>query len=172
MRRVFAAFCSLVMMVGVAEISGAHRFYAAFTQIDLHPERGVIQITHRLFTHDVEDLIRQRLDREKGPGAELLDQDIDDFLRQYIGGSFALYDETGVAVPLTWVGHEFNIDDIYVYQEAPLPDGLSRLGVIHKLFMDVFADQKNTVNIERAGEVQTRIFRKGDGVQFVAFPQD
>ena len=105
----------------------AHRFAASFTLVDLRADKGAIQVTHRLFTHDVEDLIRAH---SGAGGGELSDENITAFLTAYIDANFALYDAHGDRIPLSWVGYEYSVEDIHVYQEAPLPDSLPQLGII------------------------------------------
>ncbi|PCI50878.1 MAG: hypothetical protein COB49_03370 [Alphaproteobacteria bacterium] len=143
----------------------AHRFYASFTQIDLRQKNRTIEITHRLFTHDVEDFLRSKL----GNSSSLTNAEIEPVLKEFVEGSFALFDGQGVRLPLTWVAMDYEIDDVHIYQEAPLPRDLLELTIINRLFMDLFDDQKNTVNVEWNEQIRTRIFVKGNEQQKVSF---
>jgi len=143
----------------------AHRFYASFTQVDLRDKKRTIEIVHRLFTHDVEDFLRSRL----GNDSSLSKEEIEPLLKEFVEGGFAVFDLQGRRLPLTWIGMEYATDDIHIYQEAPLPPDPSELTIIDRLFMDLFDDEKNTVNIEWNDKIRTRIFLKGHEQQTVSF---
>ncbi|PCI34318.1 MAG: hypothetical protein COB54_00550 [Alphaproteobacteria bacterium] len=157
----------LCMVCGV-QMSLAHRFYASFTQVDLKDKTQSIEVTHRLFTHDVEDFLRLKL----GNSSSLTDAEIEPVLKEFIEGSFALFDSEGKRLPLTWVAMEYATDNVHVFQEATLPADPTELTIINRLFMDMFDDQKNTVNVEWNEKIRTRIFRKDDEQQRVSFKDD
>lgn len=159
------AALAVVIMVAVAQTGHAHRFYAAFTQMDIREEKGTLEIVHRLFTHDVEDFLRAEL----GNASALTDAEIEPLLQAFVAGSFAVFDRDGKRLPLTWIGMEYRTDDVYIYQEAPLPADPSTLAIINRLFMDLFDDQKNTVNVEWNDNIRTRIFTRDDAQQRVSF---
>ncbi|VAV89938.1 hypothetical protein MNBD_ALPHA01-2327, partial [hydrothermal vent metagenome] len=110
----------ILMLAGVVQISHAHRFYAAFTQISLRADKQTIEVTHRLFTHDVEDMLRLKL----GNSSSLTDAEIEPIVREFVESSFALFDGQGNRLPLVWVGMEYEIDNVHIYQETPLPEDL------------------------------------------------
>ena len=155
----------LISIMCVVQMSHAHRFYASFTQVDLRDKTKTIEITHRLFTHDVEDLLRLKL----GNASSLTDEEIEPILKAFVEGSFALFDSQGKRLPLIWIGMEYKTDNVYLYQEAPLPAEPSEITLINRLFMDLFEDQKNTVNVEWNDQIHTRIFVKGNEQQGVSF---
>ena len=155
----------LISIMCVVQMSHAHRFYASFTQIDLRDKTKAIEITHRLFTHDVEDLLRLKL----GNASSLTDEEIEPILKAFVEGSFALFDGHGKRLPLTWIGMEYKTDNVYLYQETSLPAEPSELSLINRLFMDLFEEQKNTVNVEWNDQIRTRIFVKGNEQQRVSF---
>jgi len=148
-------------------VSHAHRFYAAFTQIDLRDKTQTIEVVHRLFTHDVEDFLRSKL----GNSSSLSDQEIEPVLQEFVEGSFALFDGKGNRLPLTWIGMEYKTDSVHIYQEAPLPENPEAFTIINRLFMTLFDDQKNTVNLEWNEKIRTRIFTKGNAQQKVSFAE-
>lgn len=160
-----SAFICFIYIVCVAQISHAHRFYASFTQIDLRDSKQTIEVVHRLVTHDVEDLLRSKL----GNSSSLSDAEIEPILKEFVEGSFALFDGQGKRLPLNWVAMEYKTDNVRIYQDAPLPNDPSELTIINRLFMALFADQKNTVNVEWNAQIRTRIFAKGNEQQKVSF---
>lgn len=158
-------FLVLASVIFIGQPGYAHRFYASFTQIDLRDKKQTIEIVHRLFTHDVEDFLRSRL----GNGSSLTNAEIEPILKEFVEDGFALFDRKGHRLPLTWIGMEYATDDIHVYQEAPLPADPSELTIIDRLFMELFDDEKNTVNVEWNTKIRTRIFVRGHTRQKVSF---
>jgi len=167
--RIFLKRLSLVIigLFCVAQISHAHRFFASFTQIDLRDNKQVIEVVHRLFTHDVEDFLRLKLGNLSG----LTDAEIEPVLRAYVESGFALFDAGGNRLPLDWVGMEYEIDNVHIYQETPLPADPAQLMIINRLFLDLFDNQKNTVNVAWQGKIRTGIFVKGKEQQKISFTE-
>ncbi len=148
-----------------ANISFAHRYYASFSQVDIQPEKGTIEITHRLFTHDIEDL----LVRFNGGPVELTDEKVKPFLKDYIIQSFAIYGIDGEKIPLAWIAVEVTLNDIYVYQEAPLSEGQDTLIMTNRILMDLFQEQSNTVNVKYEGKVKSHTFQKDSKLYQISF---
>ncbi|PHZ85762.1 DUF6702 family protein [Paremcibacter congregatus] len=167
MRVLKPALLSLMILVCVAQVGHAHRFYAAFTQIDLREKKQTVEIVHRLFTHDVEDMLQVTVGNPAGLG----EKELEALLRDFVEGAFALYDGEGQRLPLSWIGMEYATDNVLIYQEAPLPADPSQFTVINRLFMKQFEEQKNTVNVEMNGDIRTRIFTKGRERQKVSFTE-
>ncbi len=149
----------------VVQVSHAHRFYASFTQIDLRDNKKTLEITHRLTTHDVEDILRMAY----GNPANLSDAQIELALRDVVERDFALFNYKGERLPLNWIGMDYQTDNVHLYQEAPLPNDPSELTIINRLLMNLFDDQKNTVNVEWNEQIRTNIFVKGNEQQQVSF---
>lgn len=164
--RSFLKFLTVVISIMcVVQVSHAHRFYASFTQIDLRDNKQTIEIVHRLFTHDVEDYLQSKL----GNASSLTDQEIEPFLKEFVEANFAIFDGQGKRLSLTWIGMEYETDNVHIYQEAPLSLDPPELTIINRLFMNLFDKQKNTVNVEWNEQIHTRIFVKGDEQQKVSF---
>ncbi|MCC3862196.1 hypothetical protein LJF33_13390 [Emcibacteraceae bacterium Y4] len=131
----------------------------------MQSEKGTIEITHRLFTHDIEDLLM----RYNGGPVELTDDIIESFLQEYIIQSFALYGTDGDQIPLNWIGVEVTFSDIYVYQEAPLSDGQDTLILTNRILMDLFEEQSNTVNVKLDGKVKSHTFQYDSKLYQISF---
>ena len=149
----------------VANVGHAHRFYASFSQVNMQSDKGTIEITHRIFTHDIEDLLM----RYQGSSIELTDEIIESFLKEYIIQAFALYAPDGEMIPLNWIAVEVTLNDIYVYQEAPLLDGQETIVIADRILMDLFDEQSNTVNVKLDGKVKSHTFHSDEKLYQVSF---
>lgn len=151
---------SLAVILSSLAIPGAeaHRMHAAMTTVLFNDRTERIEVMHRFYLHDAEQLITGIA----GPGANLTDSPED---RQrfgvYVHERFSLYTPEDVPLPITLRGTELDGDFLWVYQAVhypmPLPAGFS---ISHNALRDLWPDQVNTVNVERDGRVQTLTFRE------------
>jgi len=151
--------------MSVASNGHAHRFYASFSQVDMQPVKGTIEVTHRIFTHDIEDL----LVRYQGNNGELTDEIIESFLQEYIIQAFAIYAPDGEIIPLEWIAIEVTLNDIFVFQEAKLMEGQQTIIVANRILHDLFDDQSNTVNVKHERKVKSHTFLKDSKMYQISF---
>lgn len=144
----------IFILMGMLSMGHGHRFYAAFTQIDMKEGTQTIEVVHRLVTHDVEDLLTSKL----GNSSALTNAEVEPMLKAFAEKGFAIFDVQGNRLPLNWVGMEYKTDNVYIYQEAPLPKNLVALIIVNRLFMTLFEDQRNTVNVAWNDKIHTHIF--------------
>lgn len=163
--RSFSKFSIIICLLCVANIGHAHRFYASFSQVDMQSAKGTIEITHRIFTHDIEDLLQRY---KEGP-SELTDDVIEAFLKDYIIQAFALYAPDGEMIPLNWIAIEVTLDNIFVYQEAALQEGQDTLIIADRILMDLFDNQSNTVNVKLDGKVKSHTFQIDSKLYQISF---
>ena len=64
---------------------------------------------------------------------------------------------------LSFVGSEVKGGSLWVYQEMPLPPSSSDVAINSQILTDVWARQENRVNLGGGTDVETLIFRAGDG---------
>ena len=163
--RGFPKFLLILFVVCVTSNGHAHRFYASFSQVEMQPNKGTIEVTHRIFTHDIEDL----LVRYQDSNGELTDDVIETFLKDYIIQAFAIYNADGVMIPLDWIGIEITLDNIFVYQEAKLIEGSQTLIIADRILQDLFDEQSNTVNVKFEGKVKSHTFQKDNKLYQISF---
>lgn len=155
--RLFRAIVVAASLLATA--AHPHGFHAAFTIIDIDAKSGALHVVHRMFTQDVETLLKARTNAavttRSGASFEAA-------LESYIRAAFILRDEAGAAVPLTW-SHVTVADDLVVaHLEVPRHAVSKTLTVDSQLLMETNPDQVNTVNVTLNGDTQTVVFRDGD----------
>lgn len=148
-----------LLLAGFVGSSLAHVQKASVTRILFNPNTANIEVMHRLLIHDAEHAAtllfgeRQTL-MESAESRELFST--------YIVNRFAI--EASVAggtpelLPLHYVGSEIDGQYLWVYQEAPELADITALSVVNSVLMDVWPDQQNLVNIERADQIHTLNF--------------
>ena len=137
----------------------AHTFHTSLTRMDYRPEKKLIEITLRVFNHDLVPLLESQnkmpVNLEKTPG-------VDKMILAYLNQNYVLKDKNGVEQTLKWVGKEMDVDSAYIYVEIPgaeNPDGFS---LKNTLFFETFEEQSNHVNVYLDGKKASLVFLSGD----------
>lgn len=148
--------------------AAAHQLKAALTTILFNERSGRLEVMHRFYLHDAEQVASDIARR----GANLIENAED---RQrfgiYVHERFFLAGPDGIRLPITLRGTEIDGDFLWVYQAMPLPDPpLTGLVVESRVLRDVWPDQVNTVNVEGAGPVRTLVFREAVSTLAVPLP--
>lgn len=158
LRRIVASALGLVTLFLLAGPLAAHQQKEAVTRVLLNERTGNIEVMHRFLLHDAEHAIRKIFDGE----ADLLGKDADrDRFEHYVHERFSLKDQDGKVIALKPVGHEIESRYLWVYAEAPIPDGLTALTMSHDALRDVWPDQTNLVNVEHDKKVRSATFNQG-----------
>lgn len=142
--------------IGIPE-AAAHQLKTAFTTVLFNERSGRIEVMHRFYLHDAEQVAGEIA----GRGANLF-EDAEDRQRFgiYVHERFTLTGPDGAPLPLTLRGTEIDGDFLWVYQAMRLPDPpLASLTITHRALRDLWPDQVNTVNVEGAGPIRTLTFR-------------
>ncbi len=135
----------------------AHQMRAAMTTVLFNERTERIEIMHRFFLHDAEQVVGQIA----GRGADLVGT-ADDRQRFaiYVHERFEIYAPDGERLALELRGTELDGEFLWVYQTLPFPaPRLSGLQISHRALRDIWDDQVNTVNVEHTGSVRTLTFR-------------
>ncbi len=135
----------------------AHQLRAAMTTVLFNDRTERIEIMHRFFLHDAEQVVGQIV----GKGADLVGA-ADDRQRFgiYVHERFDIFTPDGMQLPLELRGTELAGDFLWVYQTLPFSSPrLPGLQMSHRALRDIWEEQVNTVNVERAGSVHTLTFR-------------
>ncbi len=152
-------FCLLLMLLmGTFSVQPAfaHRAHAGLTEIAPSKVNQDIEITHRLYAHDLEP----RLFYKVMSGWEETTEGIDR-IGEYCAAKFTIT-INGKRLSLNYVGAEPDGEFIYVYFTVPRPKPGDILMVEDTLLHDAFDDQVNLVNLTLNGQTQSQYFRFGD----------
>lgn len=129
----------------------AHQQKAAFTQVLLNERSGLLEISHRFLLHDAEHAVKQLFDNRADIIANPATQQR---FADYVVSRFAIVDDVGEALAMSFVGVEIDRSFIWVYQQSS-PPKTQRLTITHKALLDLWPGQENMVNVEGLGELKT-----------------
>ncbi len=153
------AVLSFVFFLNATTPVFAHRAHAGLTEIALSADGQEVEITHRLYAHDIEP----RLFEAAASGWETTQQGVAKIGR-YCAAKF-LVAIAGEPLSLTYIGAEPDGEFIYAYFTALRPKTGTTLDVQNVLLDDAFEDQVNLVNLTLNGQTQSQYFRSGDGAK-------
>lgn len=149
-------FFALTLLLGAAA-ADAHRLRAALTTVLFNERTDRIEVMHRFYLHDAEQVAGEIA----GRSANLFENEED---RQrfgiYVHERFEVVAADGEPLPLTLRGTEIDGEFLWVYEATGIPASLpTAISIRHRALRDLWPDQVNTVNIEGLGPVRTLTFR-------------
>lgn len=143
----------------------AHQMQAAMTTVSFKAANGTIEVIHRFYTHDTEQVLTELA----GKQVDLVgDGNVQRQFGRYVSENFQLTDQATRQLPLSLVGVELEGDFIWVYQETTLPAQLHELTVHNSALLDSLPNQVNTVNVECGDVVSTLVFSGNIRIQSTA----
>lgn len=148
----------------------AHQQKAAVTTISIDQTAQLLQVTHRVYIHDAEHILKQVIMNKKFSRSDLqLDTKAQKALGEYVSQQFALRRHANKTIKLNYLGQEVEGKFLWVYQEIPITETMSDLSIKHDVFRKVWPSQRNLVNVEQQGELRSLEFSGADEWQSVRF---
>ncbi len=154
--RFFAIALCIVVSVVHTSPALAHRAHAGLTEIAWNSSSHEIEITHRLYAHDLEPRLFHSIQGVWEETPEGIAK-----IGKYIRAHFSIKSDN-TDMPLSYVGAEADGEFIFVYFTANLPETLSELKVRNAILFNDLDDQVNLVNLTLNGKTQSQYFRFGD----------
>ncbi len=156
-------FCAVFLLLPFAFLllpfAEAHTFHTTLTRIDYNEKEKLAEISIQIFTHDLsptlETITKKRIDFEKT-------KDIDKMIFDYVSKNFVLKNKKGEIIKLDWVGFEFEVDSVFVYVQAGMPEGLEDSQLQNSLFFEHFKEQSNLVVCKFGEKKADLAFKVGD----------
>jgi hypothetical protein len=141
---------------GPARVPAAHPLHTSLAEIEYQADRGVLEVSVRLFADDLCAAIGGSCEGPAGTPP-------DSTLSSYARGSFALQDGRGVPLRLRWLGAERTGGMVILQLESDVPRGDYRgVRVLHAMLWERFSDEVNLVQVRHERRVDTLLFTRGD----------
>ena len=138
----------------------AHKFHTSLTTVEWNETAQSLEVVMQLFSDDL------KVAASKLAGWEVsLSRKHESAIFDYVEKKFIVLDKSGDPLNLTWVGMEMDVSRVWVYVEVPLANGLDELSLEQSVFLEMFDDQVNTVNIHIGKARHTLIFKGERGAQ-------
>jgi hypothetical protein len=126
-----------------------HAFHISKTEIVFNPTARNLQITLHIFIDDFEKALETQGAPRLFLGTEKEATEANTYIQKYIYGNFLL-ELNGKSVAYSILGKEITTDKqaMYVYAEVKNVKTLKQLSVQNKLLTEIYADQKNIVQVQ------------------------
>ena len=144
--------CAMLACASMA--AGAHNFHMGIADISYNPASGSTEVVHTYTGHDVEALLTNLYQRQFDLGQE----DSEAALRRYVEKQFYLVGPDGKRLRLNWVGMKVNADNVVIFQEIAHTRLAPGTRIHHQLLTDFLPSQRNTLNVQHNGAIQTLMF--------------
>ena len=150
--RSLAAAVLVLALGGTA--AGAHNFHMGIADISYNDRTGNTEIVHTYTSHDVSTLLTNLY----GRSFDLGQADSEQPLRRYVEKQFTIAGPDNKRLPLQWVGVKADADSVVIFQEIAGTKLKAGTRIHNALLIDFLPSQKNTVNLQTDGAIQTLIF--------------
>ncbi len=151
----------VVLALAAGATSSAHVQRAAVTRILFNPNTHNIEVMHRFLLHDAEHAAGLIFGEEQ---RFVESADSRELFGSYVRNRFAIeatyQNGERMALPLSYVGVELDGQYLWVYQEATDDRPITTMTIVNSALQDVWPEQANMVNIEKAGQVHTLNFTR------------
>nr|WP_315393746.1 DUF6702 family protein [uncultured Duganella sp.] len=147
-----AALLPALTLGGVA--AQAHNFHMGMADISYNDRTGNTEIVHTYTSHDVSTLLSNLY----GQSFDLGQPESEAPLRRYVEKQFYLTGGDGQRLRVQWVGVKADADSVVILQEIAGTKLTPGTRIHNGLLIDFLPSQKNTVNLQTDGPVQTLIF--------------
>ena len=134
--------------------AGAHNFHMGIADISYNDRTGNTEIVHTYTSHDVSTLLANLY----GRSFDLGQADSEQPLRRYVEKQFQLAGPDNKRLQLQWVGVKADADSVVIFQEIAGTKLKPGTRIHNALLIDFLPSQKNTVNLQTDGAIQTLIF--------------
>jgi hypothetical protein len=136
--------------------TGFHAFHTSLTEMRYNIKSKGFEVSLRVFTDDLEKVLSHDNQNKK---IVIENNDINDALvEQYVKKHFMLVNTKNQLKPIQYVGKEKEGDATWIYLELPINEAIAGLKLKNDVFIDMFEDQTNIVNVFVQDEKKSFIF--------------
>jgi hypothetical protein len=145
---------SMVQWLTMAFIAFLHPFYVSVIDINHNTKESAVEVSIRIFTPDLEQTLQKystaKIDIANSKDQALLDQQISNYIKQKIQLKI-----NGQPAAMNYVGHEIQMESVWVYAEVPKVTTLKKLDVTCNLLYDFKDLQSNIFHVKASGKEQS-----------------
>lgn len=145
-----------------------HKFYVSVTEIELNPKSQSLQIISRVFTDDLENVLRQRYDDNLRLGEGYESGEVNKVIPVYLKQKMKISLD-GRSRELKYIGREYDNDMTVFYIEVENVKSFKDIKIMNALLTDLFEDQKNLVHVEYKNKTKSLILAKGKEEDIIKF---
>ena len=131
--------------------SQGHKFYVSTANIEFNPSTNNLEIIQRIFTDDIENVLRARYGTQIKLGAVNEAEENAELIKRYVLNQWTIKNNNQDLV-LNYLGHQYDIDQVKIFIEAPINGSLAELFFENKTLFDLTSDQQNILHVKVGDE--------------------
>lgn len=158
----------LFLIFGFFSFTAAHKFYVSVTEIEHNEKEKRLQIISRVFTDDLENVLKQRYDPELRLGKKVETEGADKHISNYLKSKLQI-EIDGATVEVNFLGKEYENDMTIFYIESQQISDFKKIKIKNSLLMDLFEEQRNLIHVIQKGRTKSLILIDGKEEDFVKF---
>lgn len=140
-------FVGLLFVLVISQNSFAHNYFVSITTLDVRTEKGTVEISIKLTTHDVEKSLEEFGSDNLRLGTQKELEDADLLLSNYFKKHFVLWINKKM-VELNFIGKEVEMDEnLWLYFEGKIPKKIKSFKIINDILIETFSEQNNILHI-------------------------
>lgn len=164
-------YLRVLLVVGIfafSSFSPVHKFYVSVTEIELNSKSQSLQIISRVFTDDLENVLRQRYDDNIRLGEGFESGDVNNLISKYLQQKVRITLD-GKSRDIKFIGREYDNDMTVFYIEVEEVTSFQNIKIMNALLTDLFEDQKNLVHVAYKNKTKSLILAKGKEEDLLKF---
>lgn len=161
-------FLGLILFFIFTSFSPFHKFYVSVTEIEHNQKSQSLQIISRVFTDDLEKVLRQRYDNKIRLGKDNETPGVQKIYAKYLTQKMTISLDHK-SRELNYVGREYDNDMVIFYIEVENVKDFQSIKVLNTILMDLFEEQKNLVHVENNGSTKSLILARGKEEDIIKF---
>lgn len=149
----------LILTLPLFSFNVAHKFYVSVTEIEYSEENSSLQIISRIFTDDMENLLKTRYNKELKLMAKEEHPSADHYIERYISQKFKISVD-GTVYTFNYLGKKYDNDQLILFIEIEEVALFSSIAIQNGILTDLFPEQKNVVHVELKGKTKSLLLSK------------
>lgn len=148
-----------LLLLPLISFTAAHKFYVSVTEMEYNEKNNSLQIISRVFTDDMENLLKTRYSDELYLVKKGEHPDAEAFLKKYLSAKLKIL-VNGEAKTFNYIGKEYDNDQLVLYLEVENVEPFKNISVQNEVLTDLFPDQKNVVHVTYGGTTKSLLLSR------------
>ncbi|MEP2936917.1 MAG: DUF6702 family protein [Gilvibacter sp.] len=161
-----AVVLSLLISFGFAP--AVHKFYVSITKVEYVKEQGAVQIISKIFIDDLEDVFKERYDKNISLDETSDNTNLDSYLSKYLDQKLKVT-INGEPQQLRFIGKEYDIETLVCYIEVVNVPDIKTLEISNKVLFELFPEQQNIIHFKTPEGRRSMILEKDNPSYMLKF---
>ncbi len=137
----------------------AHKFYVSITKVEYVKEKAAVQIISKIFIEDLEDVFKERYDKNIALDETSTNTEVDSYLSKYLSQKIKI-SINGEPQELRFIGKEYDVETLVCYIEILNVPEIETIEVTNKVLFELFSEQQNIIHFKTPEGRRSKILEK------------